>query len=72
MIFHTPNSSFNLSNVLHCPQAYANLLSINQFCRDNNCFFFLLNGSHYFVKDNLTGITLLEGRSQGGLYLLHL
>jgi len=34
--------------------------------------FFLLNGSHYFVKDNLTGITLLEGRSEGGLYPLHL
>jgi hypothetical protein len=39
MSFHTPKSSFHLSNVLHCPQAYANLLSINQFCRDNNCFF---------------------------------
>jgi hypothetical protein len=34
--------------------------------------FFLLNGSHYFVKDNCTGITLLEGRSEGGLYPLHL
>jgi hypothetical protein len=39
MSFHTPQSSFHLFNVLHCPQAYANLLSINQFCRDNNCFF---------------------------------
>jgi hypothetical protein len=32
MSFHTPQSSFYLSKVLHCPQAYANLLSINQFC----------------------------------------
>jgi hypothetical protein len=71
MSFHTPKSSFHLSKVLHCPQAYANLLSINQFCCDNDCFF-LLNGSHYFVKDNRTGITLLEGRSEGGLYPLHL
>lgn len=31
MSFHT-QSSFYLSKVLHCPQAYANLLSINQFC----------------------------------------
>jgi hypothetical protein len=71
MSFHTPKSSFHLSQVLHCPKAYANLLSINQFCRDNDCFF-LLNGSHYFVKDNHTGPTLLEGRSEGGLYPLHL
>jgi hypothetical protein len=71
MSFHTPKSSFHLSKVLHRPQAYANLLSINQFCRDNDCFF-LLNGSHYFVNDNRTGITLLEGWSEGGLYPLHL
>jgi hypothetical protein len=53
MSFHTPKSSFHLSKVLPCPQAYANLLSINQFCHDNDCFF-LLNDSHYFVKDNHT------------------
>jgi hypothetical protein len=70
MSFHT-QSSFHLSKVLHCPQAYANLLSINQFCRDNDCFFLLI-GSHYFVKDNHTGLTLLEGWSEGGLYPLHL
>jgi hypothetical protein len=69
MSFHTHMSSFHLFKVLHCLQAYANLLSINQFCRDNDCFF-LHTGSHYFVKDNHTGITLLEGRSEGGLYPL--
>jgi len=71
MVFHTPQSSFHLSKVLHCPQAYANLLSINQFCQDNACFF-VLNGSHYFVKDNRTGLTLLEGQSEGGLYPIQL
>jgi hypothetical protein len=71
MVFHTPQSSFHLSKVLHCPQAYANLLSINQFCLDNNCFF-ILTGSQYFVKDNHTGLTLLEGRSEGGLYPIQL
>jgi len=67
MVFHTPQSSFHLSKVLHCSQAYANLLSINQFSLNNNCFF-ILTGSQYFVKDNCTGLTLLEGRSEGGLY----
>jgi hypothetical protein len=71
MVFHTPQSSFHLSKVLHCSQAYANLLSINQFCLDNNCFF-ILTGSQYFVKDNRTGLTLLVGRSEGGLYPIQL
>jgi len=45
--------------------------SINQFCLDNNCFF-ILTGSQYFVKDNRTGLTLLEGRSEDGLYPIQL
>jgi hypothetical protein len=68
---HTPSSSFHLNRVFHCPTAMANLLSINQFCLDNDCFF-ILTGSHYFVKDNKTGKTLLEGRSEGGLYPIHI
>ena len=71
MHFHTPQSTFQLSKVLHCPQAYANLLSINQFCHDNSCFF-ILTDSNYFVEDNHTGLTLLAGKSEGGLYPIHL
>ena len=70
-IFHTPEAKLNLKRVLHCPQASANLLSINQFCLDNNCLF-ILTGTHYFVKDIQTGATLLEGRSEGGLYPIQL
>jgi hypothetical protein len=33
---------------------------------------FILTGSHYFIKENCIGLTLLEGRSEGGLYPLHL
>jgi hypothetical protein len=62
LTLQTPSSSLNLNRVLHCPTAMANLLSINQFCLDNNCFFILI-GSHYFVKDNKTCMTLLEGLS---------
>jgi hypothetical protein len=67
----TPYSSFHFNRVLHCPTATTNLLSINQFCLDNDCFF-ILTGSHYFVKDNKTGMTLLDGQSEGGLYPIHL
>lgn len=30
--------------------------------------FFILTDSHYFIKDSSTGVTILEGQSEGGLY----
>jgi hypothetical protein len=60
-------SQFLLKDVLHCPNAAANLLSINKFCIDNNCWF-ALTGSNFTVKDNLTGRVLLQGPSENGLY----
>jgi len=59
--------SFFLKDILHCPNASANLLSINKFCIDNNCWFALI-GSHFFVKDNQTGHVLLQGPCENGLY----
>jgi len=67
LTFNTPTAKLHMSRVFHCPQALANLLSINQFCKDNHCFF-ILTDSHYFIKDKLMGLTLLEGKSEGGLY----
>jgi hypothetical protein len=63
--------SFQLQNILHCPSAAANLLSIHQFCVDNKCWF-ILTDSHFFVKDNLTGQILLQGPSRDGLYPISL
>jgi hypothetical protein len=70
-LLHNSNSSsdFHLKNVLHCPNASANLLSIQRFCLDNDCHF-ILTSSHFFVKDNLTKAILLEGKSENGLYPL--
>jgi hypothetical protein len=62
---------FHLKHILHCPTAAANLLSIQKFCVDNHCWF-KLTANHYFVKDNLTGLTLLQGRSRDGLYPIFL
>lgn len=64
---HTPNSSFKLTSIFYCPQAFANLLSIHKFYLDNSCYF-ILTSSHYFVKDLLTHKVLLEGKSENGLY----
>jgi hypothetical protein len=64
----TPHKShFLLKDILHCPDASANLLSINKFCLDNNCWF-ALTGSSFTVKDNMTGEVLLQGPSENGLY----
>jgi hypothetical protein len=38
---HTDHTSFQLNKVFHCPQATTNLLSINQLCLDNDCYFIL-------------------------------
>jgi hypothetical protein len=58
-----PSNSFNpsqflLKYMLHYYNASANLLSINKFCIDNNCWF-ALTDSNFFVKDNLIGAVLL-------------
>jgi hypothetical protein len=49
-----PSNSFNLSqfllkDILYCPNASANLLSINKFCIDNNCWF-ALTSSNFFCE----------------------
>jgi hypothetical protein len=54
----TLSSTLALNNIAYCPQASANLLSINKFCNDNNVMF-ELTGSDFYVKDILTGDTLL-------------
>lgn len=67
----TPHSKLLLTRVLHCPHATANLLSINHFCLDNDCFF-ILTGTHFLIKANMTGKTILEGPSVNGLYPINL
>jgi len=69
--FHTASYILTLNNVTYCPQAFAHMLSINKFCKDNNVYF-ELNSSHFFVKDILTGNTLLTRPSDNGLYPINL
>jgi hypothetical protein len=60
---------FKLKDILNCPFASTNLLSIQKIYKDNVCFFILIN-SHFYVKDNQTWEILLKGRSENGLYPL--
>jgi hypothetical protein len=69
-LLHTPKSDFHLNKILHCPNASANLISIQRFCVDNHCYF-ILTSTHFFVKDMLTKATLLEGKTENGLYPMH-
>jgi hypothetical protein len=63
------NSKFRLKDVLYCPQATTNLLSIQKFCCDNDCCF-KLTSTHFYVKDTWTSALLLEGKCENGLYPL--
>jgi hypothetical protein len=71
--FQTPNSNsiVHLNNILHCPEVSPNLLSINKFCKDNNCHF-KFTDTYFLVKDNQTGEILLQGLSKDGLYPMQL
>jgi len=67
----SPNKTFTLSNILHVPEIKKNLLSVQQFCLDNNVFF-EFHSSFFAVKDVSTQAILLSGPSNNGLYSLRL
>ncbi|PON58935.1 LOW QUALITY PROTEIN: hypothetical protein TorRG33x02_289700 [Trema orientale] len=77
VIKHVGNSMFQspfqsktlyLNNLLHVPAITKNLLSVSQFSRDNNVFF-EFHSNTYFVKDQVTKLTLLVGKLRNGLYV---
>jgi hypothetical protein len=43
-ILQSSSSSFHLKNILHYPQASANLLFIQKFCVDNLCYLHIFLG----------------------------
>jgi hypothetical protein len=47
---YSPLSKFHLKQILHCPNASTNLLSIQRLCQDNSCYF-ILTSYYFFVKD---------------------
>lgn len=59
----------SLCHVLHVPQITRNLLSVQQFTRDNNVIV-EFHPSFFLVTDLLSGMPLLRGRLKDGLYQL--
>jgi hypothetical protein len=70
-ILSSPQSNFQLNHVLHCPKAAANLVSIQKFCLDNDCYF-IITSSHFYIFDLQTKALLLERESENGMYPLKL
>ena len=62
-----PTTTFLLDSVLCAPLIKKTLISISQFCHQNNTsieFF-----PHFFiVKDLSTGASLVQGRNKGNVY----
>jgi hypothetical protein len=63
----TPSRNFNLFSLFHVPQIQKNLISINQFTRDNHVFI-EFHSNFFCVKDIPTRQLLLQGPSKFGLY----
>lgn len=63
------SSTLLLRNILHVSSLRTLLLYVQQFCRDNNCYF-LFYSYHIIVKDQATHQMLLHGAHDGQLYKL--
>jgi histone deacetylase 1/2 len=69
VICHTPQRKLFLNNVLHVPSTTKNLVSVHNLAHDNNAFL-EFHPNLFFIKDQATKKTLLEGTCRGGLYPL--
>jgi hypothetical protein len=63
----TPSRNFNLFSLFHVPQIQKNLISVNQFTRDNHVFI-EYHPTFFCVKDLPTRQLLLQGPSKFVLY----
>lgn len=63
----TPSHTFKFSNVLHVPNISRNILSISQFCQENNTSIEFLPFL-FLVKERSRGTTILQGPTKAGVY----
>jgi hypothetical protein len=68
-VLHTPSRDLVLKNILHVPQASKNLASIPRIAKDNDAFL-EFHPNHFFIKEQGTRRTILQGKCEGGLYPL--
>ena len=63
----SPSNSFKLNHVLCVPSMQKNFISVSKFCHQNNASIEFSHSS-FFVKDLITGTTLLKGQAKDGVY----
>ncbi|XP_010252418.1 PREDICTED: uncharacterized protein LOC104593993 [Nelumbo nucifera] len=68
-VLNTDSGSIVLNNILRVTNISKNLLSVNQFCKDNNATF-IFDATGFSVKDKATRKILIQGPIKGGLYQL--
>jgi hypothetical protein len=66
-LIRSPIRPLKLNNVLYVPSSKLNICSVHKISRDNNVFF-EYHPWYFFIKDRATRNTILEGKSEGGLY----
>lgn len=69
-LVQTSNSRFQLHNILHVLDISTNLLSVNQFARDNDCVF-VFSTAGFTIQDRMSGRILFQGLSSNELYPFH-
>ncbi|KAA8515355.1 hypothetical protein F0562_018415 [Nyssa sinensis] len=68
-ILPTPSGNYLLRHLFYVPAISRNLLSVRQFCCDNNVYF-QFNSTGFVVNDMRTQTVFLRGLVKDGLYVL--
>ena len=63
---HSPKRTFILCDTLCVPNLSKNLISVHHFTKQNNVVEF--HPFHFFVKYKITGVILLRGACENGVY----
>jgi len=66
----SPNTTLKLNNLLHVPSITKNLVSVSQFCKDNNVFFEFHSNTCYVKSQGSSKILLRGHLGDDGLYQL--
>jgi len=64
----SPNTTLTLNNLLHVPSITKNLVSVSQFCKDNNVFFEFHSNICYVKSQDSSKILLRGHLGDDGLY----
>ncbi|KAF8389672.1 hypothetical protein HHK36_024191 [Tetracentron sinense] len=65
----TPSKTFALTDLLCVPSIHRNLISVHKFTSSNNCYV-EFNPFSFSVKDLSTGVHLLQGKCEDGIYYM--